>query len=93
MSGIVDVTKITVLPYNSDADMYIRYTLNTSDRHNTVVTITAEKDGKSYTAVASPHHESPYLSNHYSLDGTTTATDGTLIFMLSNVVPDITSIP
>ena len=91
MSGIVDVTKITVLPYNSDADMYIRYTLNTSDRHNTVVTITAEKDGKSYTAVAGPHHESPYLSNHYSLDGTTTATDGTLIFMLSNVVPDITS--
>ena len=91
MSGMIDVTKISVLPYNSDADMYIRYTLNSSDRQNAVVTITAEKDGKTYEAVAGPHHESPYLKNHYSFDGTTNANDGTMIFMLSNVVPDITS--
>lgn len=91
MSGIIDVTTISVLPYNSDADMYIRYTLNSSDRQNTVVTITAEKDGKTYEVVAGPHHESPYLYNHYSFDGTTNSNDGTMIFMLSNVVPDITS--
>lgn len=59
MSGIVDVTKITVLPYNSDADMYIRYTLNTSDRHNTVVTITAEKDGKA-TQQLQPGNKTQY---------------------------------
>ena len=91
MSGMIDITKISVLPYNSDTDMYIRYTLNTSDRQNTVVTITAEKDGKTYEVVAGPHHESPYLYNHYSFDGTTNSNDGTMIFMLSNVVPDITS--
>ena len=91
MSGMIDVTKISVLPYNSDTDMYIRYTLNSSDRQNTVVTISAEKDGKTYEVVAGPHHESPYLYNHYSFDGTTNSNDGTMIFMLSNVVPDITS--
>ena len=68
MSGIVDVTKITVLPYNSDAQMYIRYTLNSSDRQNMAVTITAEKDGKVYEVVAGPHHESPYNYNQYSFD-------------------------
>ncbi len=91
MSGLVDVTSISVLPYNSDADIYIRYTLNTNDRHNLTVTVTAEKDGKTFEVVAGPHHESPYLDNHYSFDGTTNANDGTMIFMLSNVVPDITS--
>ena len=91
MSGMIDITKISVLPYNSDADMYIRYTLNTSDRQNMEVKITAEKDGKTYSAVAGPHHESPYLKNQYSFDGTTNSNDGTMIFMLSNVVPGITA--
>lgn len=90
MSGVVDVTTISVLPYNSDADVYMRYTLNTSDRANSVVTITAEKGSETYTLTAGPHHESPYLNNHYSLDGKEEATDGTLIFMLSNVVPGLT---
>ena len=91
MSGLVDVTTITVLPYNSDADIYIRYTLNTKDRQNMKVTITAEKDGKTFEAVAGPHHDAPYSKNVYSLDGTTESTDGTLIFVLSNIVPGITS--
>jgi hypothetical protein len=55
------------------------------------VKITAEKDGETYSAVAGPHHESPYLKNQYSFDGTTNSNDGTMIFMLSNVVPEITS--
>ncbi len=91
MSGLIDISKITVREYNSDADMYIRYTLNSSDRQTTEVTITAEKDGEIFEALAGPHHEAPYLKNHYSFDGTTNSNDGTMIFMLSNVVPDITS--
>ncbi len=91
MSGLIDVTAITVLPYNSDADIYIRYTLNTSDRQNMRATVIAEKDGKTYDAVAGPHHDAPYAKNIYSFDGTTSSNDGTLIFVLSNVVPGITS--
>ncbi len=90
MSGLVDVTTITVLPYNSDADIYLRYTLNTSDRAHAEVTITAEKDGKTYSVLAGPHHEAPYMYNNVSFDGTTSSNDGTMIFMLSNVVPGIT---
>ena len=91
MSGVVEVSTITVLPYNSDADIYIRYTLNTADRQHMTATIIAEKDGKTYEVIAGPHHEAPYAKNIYSLDGTENSTDGTLIFMLSNVVPGITS--
>ncbi len=91
MSGLVDVTKITVLPYNSDADMYLRYTLNTKDRQNLTVTITAEKNGEKFSAIAGPHHDAPYAKNIYSFDGTTSSNDGTMIFALSNVVPGITS--
>lgn len=91
MSGVVDVTKIEVLPYNSDADIYIRYTLNTKDRQNMTVTVIAEKDGKTTEVVAGPHHDAPYLKNIYSFDGTTNSNDGTMIFMLSNVIPGITS--
>ncbi len=91
MSGIVDVTKITVLPYNSDADIYIRYTLNTCDRQNLTIKIKAEKDGETFESLAGPYHEAPYAKNIYSFDGTTNSNDGTMIFMLSNVVPGITS--
>ncbi len=90
MSGLVDITQITVLPYNTDADMYVRYTLNTCDRQNLTVTVTAEKDGKIFENIAGPYHEAPYAKNIYSFDGTTNSNDGTMIFMLSNVVPDIT---
>lgn len=90
MSGLVDVAYITLRPYNSDADLYLRYTLNTKDRQNMTVTIIAEKDGKKYEAVTGPHHDSPYAKNIYSFDGTTNSNDGTLIFPLTNVVPEIT---
>lgn len=91
MSGVVEVSTITVLPYQSDSDIYIRYTLNTCDRQNMTATVIAEKDGEVFEVVAGPHHEAPYAKNIYSFDGTTNSNDGTLIFMLSNVVPGITS--
>ena len=91
MSGLVDVTTITVLPYNSDADIYVRYTLNTKDRQNLTVTVIAEKDGKTVEVIAGPHHDAPYSKNIYSFDGTTESNDGTMIFVLSNIIPGITS--
>lgn len=90
MSGMVDVTEITVRPYASDSDLYIRYTLNTCDRQNLTVTVTAEKNGEKTEVIAGPYHEAPYAKNIYSFDGTTESNDGTMIFMLSNVIPDIT---
>ncbi len=83
-----EVSRIEVLPYNTDANLYLKYTLNTSDRTQVLVSVTAEKDGTEYTAQA--------ISNEYSgdkcaYDGTTNASDATMIFLLSNVVEGITS--
>lgn len=82
-----EISRIEVLHYNTDAQLYLKYTLNTSDRTQTMVQITAEKDGTTYTCQA--------LSNQYSgekiaYDGSTKATDATMILLLSNTVNDIT---
>ncbi len=87
-----DVTRIDVLPYNSDAGIYLKYTLNSCDRSQTKMYITAEKaDGTTYTYEAGPKRKHGMYNSTYSYDGTTEAHDGTMVYALSNVVPDITS--
>lgn len=86
-----DVTRIDILPYNSDASIYLRYTLNTSDRYQGKMYITAEKDGKEYTYEAGPKRLLGMYNSNYSYDGTTQSNDGTMVYALSNVVPELTS--
>lgn len=87
-----DVTRIDVLPYDSDSSIYLKYTLNSCDRSQTKMYITAEKsDGTSYTYEAGPKRKHGMYNSTYSYDGTTEAHDGTMVYALSNVVPDITS--
>lgn len=82
-----EIVRIEVRPYNTDAQLYLKYTLNTSDRTQTMVYLTAEKDGTIYS--------SEVVSNQYSgdkiaYDGGTKATDATMTMLLSNVIKDIT---
>ena len=87
-----DVTRIDVLPYNSDSSIYLKYTLNSCDRSQTKMYVTAEKsDGTIYTYEAGPKRKHTMYNSTYSYDGTTEAHDGTMVYALSNVVPNITS--
>ena len=87
-----DVTRIDVLPYNSDSSIYLKYTLNSCDRSQTKMYVTAEKsDDTIYTYEAGPKRKHTMYNSTYSYDGTTEAHDGTMVYALSNVVPNITS--
>lgn len=82
-----EISRIEVLPYNTDAQLYLKYTLNTSDRTQTKVHISAEKDGTVYSCQAISNE---YLGEKIAYDGSTKATDATMILLLSNAVKDIT---
>ena len=86
-----DITRIDVLPYNSDANIYLRYTLNTSDRSQGKIYATATKDGEEYTYEIGPKRKLGMYESTYSYDGTTNSNDGTMVYALSNVVPGLTS--
>lgn len=77
-----DVTRIDVLPYNSDASIYLKYTLNSCDRSQTKMYVTAEKsDGTVYTYEAGPKRKHTMYKSKFSYDGTTEAHDGTMVQM------------
>ncbi len=53
-SAVWDVAKIEVRPYGEGSDLYIRYTLNTCDRGQGKMYITATKGDEVYTYEAGP---------------------------------------
>lgn len=85
-----DYTQIEVIPYDTDTDLYLRYTLNTADRSQGKIYATATKDGIEYTFEVGPKRQHGMSASTYSYDGTTNANDGTMVCALSNIVPDIT---
>ena len=84
------IGRIDVKEYNSNAELYMLYTLNTGDRNNAKVTVTAEKDGSKYTNYATPKLMG-WENIALSYDGTTNACDGTMVYPLDNVIPDVNS--
>lgn len=89
---LYDFVSIEVIPFDTDADLYLRYTLNTADRSQGKVYATAtDENGKEYTLEVGPKRMHGMTFNKFSYDGTTNANDGTMVFALSNIVPDITS--
>ena len=90
-AALHDFVTIEVLPYDSDTGLYLRYTLNTADRSQGKVYATATHlDGTEYTLEIGPKRMHGMTFNKYSYDGTTNANDGTMVFALTNIVPDIT---
>ena len=51
---------------------------------------TATKDGVEYSYEVGVKRQHGMTFNTYSYDGTTNANDGTMLYALSNIVPDIT---
>ncbi len=89
-SAVWDVARIEVRPYGEGADLYIRYTLNTCDRGQGKMYITATKGDEVYTYEAGPKRKFGMSGSKFSYDGTTNSNDGTMVYALDNVVPDIT---
>lgn len=89
-----EVSSISVTGKESDCSgVYLKYTLNTSNRSDSYLTVTA-KD-KTTNAVKSASIIPYGLSSisrygSYAYNGTGTASDGTMAYDLSNVVSDIT---
>lgn len=82
-----EITRIEVQPYGTDSELYLKYTLNTSDRTQVSTSITAEKDATVHTSLA--------LSNMcygdpLAYDGSSSATDATLIFPIQATFPGVT---
>ena len=86
------VTSMVVKPYNQGADAYVEFTMNSADRTQFDVYVTAEKNGTEIT------HKflwgaAAYINdnNHHSFIGTKEACDGTFAYSLDNIVPNIKS--
>ena len=83
-----EIAGIKVLKQGTKADLYLKYTLNTSDRTQAKIYLTAEKDGTIYSYRA---YSNVYDGEKIAYDGSATATDATMILLLSNTVSDISS--
>lgn len=90
-SAVEDVALLTVRPYGENSHLYLRYTLNTCDRGQSKIYVTAEKDGETFTYEAGPKRKFGMDGSKFSYDGTTNSNDGTMIYALDNIVPDISS--
>ena len=95
--GIFDyVSRITVDDEDSDSDINLVYTANTSDREQFIIKVEATNGIDTYTGTISPYadtskpQEGPTFGN-WSFSGTTEASDGTMTYPLDNVVPDLNS--
>ena len=90
-SAVWDVARITVRPYGHNSELYLRYTLNSCDRSQTKIYVTATKGDEVYTYEAGPKRKFGMNNSKFSYDGTTETNDGTMLYALDNIVPDITA--
>ncbi|MEE0265257.1 MAG: starch-binding protein, partial [Acutalibacteraceae bacterium] len=85
------VARIDVEPVKDNSDMYLKCTLNTSNRADVDVYLIAEKNGtvKTEPGFATTKHN--IYAGEFAFDGTKNSSDGTVAFALNSVVPDISS--
>ena len=84
------ISRIDVASTEDSQNLYLKFTLNSSDRSQMKAFITGEKDGTVITKKFLFGANYASYDNRYSFDGTTNAGDGTFIFPLAYVFPEIT---
>lgn len=84
-----NIARITVRDYNSDSNINLVYTLNSSARAETDITIKADN----HEGRIAPYSvlEINDICNGFSYDGKEAANDGTMVYALDNVVSNLTS--
>ncbi len=80
---------IKVKPYKEGAGIYLKFTLNTSDRSQFVVRVDAEHSGTEEKAHFLTSASYSKADNKFSFWGKTTADDGTFCYPLDNVSPEL----
>ena len=81
---------ITVKPYKEGSGIYLKFTLNTSDRTQVYVRVDSEHNGTAEKAsfLSGLYYSKP--DNVFSFGGSNMAEDGTFCFPLDNVSPELT---
>ena len=90
-AGISEVYRIDVCDPKEGNDIYAKFTLNTANRADMSVRIFADKNGTDYSGYLLSSASYSSSANQYAFDGTTNAKDGTFIFPLDNLDPDISN--
>ena len=83
-----EIARINVIKPEEHLPVYVQYTLNTADRTQTKLTMHAEKDG---TINSRQVYSNIYNGDKIAYDGQKTATDATMIALLSNTTEELTS--
>lgn len=90
-NAMTSITRIDVVPYNERGNLYLKYTWNTANRNRAKAIVTAELNGTTYSANVYAQYPITVNRGDCSFDGTTNSNDGTMVFALDNVFPEITS--
>ena len=95
VSSMGGIARIEVDSEETDSGLYLKYTINSADRRETSLTVTAKKDGgiSSFSSRVNPYQVASNVSSApeaYSYDGTQSANDGTMVLDLDQVVEGIT---
>ena len=88
-SALESFRYITVKPYGKGSDIYVRFTMNTTDRVQMNVDFSTEHNGVNETNrfLLGSAYRNDY--NHYGFDGTTNESDATFCYALDNVSPEL----
>lgn len=84
-------TTITVRPYKENSGIYLKFTLNSADRTQCIVKVTAEHNGTTETGTFLSGINYTLSNNKCSYRGNTAADDGTFCYALDNVSPELTA--
>ena len=84
-------TTITVRPYKENSGIYLKFTLNSADRTQCIVKVTAEHNGTTETGTFLSGINYTLSDNKSSYRGNTSADDGTFCYALDNVSPELTA--
>ena len=88
--GIEDVYRIDVCDSVEGEDMYVKFTLNTADRSQFVVSFDSDRNGSCFKRYFLGEIGYTMLENNCAFDGTNTACDATFVYPLSELDPGIT---
>lgn len=83
-----EICRIDVENPEDHLPLYLQYTLNTADRTQAKVIINTEKDG---TYLSRQVYSNCTNGDKIAYDGSKSATDATMVALLKNTAPDITS--
>ena len=88
--ALQSISRIDVMPYDYSGDFHLKATLKTATRYNNQIHIKSEHNGTVRESVAFSDITT-FKTDICAYDGTTNYSEGTFVFPLKNVAPDLTA--